>query len=79
MEEIMNEISIQIEKALDKGKKGYSVVDYTMYQVPSSSRNMVEQIYKQKIEDMVYARNTYNKRRAAKTSTRSVSVRSRTN
>ena len=27
-----------IQMALDAGKKGYDVVDYTMYQVPSSSR-----------------------------------------
>tara|TARA_B100000424_G_scaffold153060_2_gene116942 strand:+ start:5152 stop:5400 length:249 start_codon:yes stop_codon:yes gene_type:complete len=70
----MKEISIHIEKALGKGKIGYSVVDYAMYQVPSSSRDVVEQIYKQKVEEIVYATNIYTNRRPVTKRSRSISV-----
>tara|TARA_Y100000593_G_scaffold57673_1_gene107247 strand:- start:2315 stop:2557 length:243 start_codon:yes stop_codon:yes gene_type:complete len=64
-----------IQKALDAGKKGYDVVDYTMYQVPSSSRQEVENSYRIKTEELIYGRKTYNDRGRSKKRSRSMAIR----
>ena len=64
-----------IQKALDAGKKGYDVVDYTMYQVPSSSRQEVENSYRIKTEALIYGRKTYNDRGRSKKRSRSMAIR----
>ena len=64
-----------IQIALDAGKKGYDVVDYTMYQVPSSSRQEVESAYRIKTEELIYGRKTYNDRGRGKTRSRPVAIR----
>ena len=64
-----------IQKALDAGKKGYDVVDYTMYQVPSSSRQEVENSYRIKTEELIYGRKTYNARGRSKKRARSMAIR----
>ena len=64
-----------IQKALDAGKKGYDVVDYTMYQVPSSSRQEVENSYRIKTEELIYGRKTYNDRERSKKRSRSMAIR----
>ena len=64
-----------IQKALDAGKKGYDVVDYTMYQVPSSSRQEVENSYRIKTEELIYGRKTYNDRGRGKKRSRPVAIR----
>ena len=63
-----------IQKALDAGKKGYDVVDYTMYQVPSSSRQEVENSYRIKTEELIYGK-TYNDRGRSKKRSRSMAIR----
>ena len=63
-----------IQKALDAGKKGYDVVDYTMYQVPSSSRQEVENSYRIKTEELIYGK-TYNVRGLSKKRSRSMAIR----
>ena len=64
-----------IQKALDAGKKGYDVVDYTMYQVPSSSRQEVENSYRIKTEELIYERKTYNDRGRSKKRPCSMAIR----
>ena len=64
-----------IQMALDAGKKGYDVVDYTMYQVPSSSRQEVEYSYRNKTEELIYGRKTYNDRGRSKKRSRPVAIR----
>ena len=64
-----------IQMALDAGKKGYDVVDYTMYQVPSSSRQEVENSYRIKTEELIYGRKTYNDRGRGKKRSRPVAIR----
>lgn len=65
-----------IQMALDAGKKGYDVVDYTMYQVPSSSRQEVENAYRIKTEELIYARRkTHNDRGRGKKRPRSMAIR----
>ena len=63
-----------IQKALDAGKKGYDVVDYTMYQVPPSSRQEVENSYRIKTEELIYGK-TYNVRGRSKKRPRSMAIR----
>ena len=63
-----------IQKALDAGKKGYDVVDYTMYQVPSSSRQEVENSYRIKTEELIYGK-THNVRGRSKNRPRSMAIR----
>ena len=63
-----------IQKALDAGKKGYDVVDYTMYQVPSSSRQEVENSYRIKTEELIYGK-THNDRGRGKKRPRSMAIR----